>query len=64
MTGLADPFCQVMMGPFEMGTTRNLRGIWQIAHRLHVLIEWGRKDYREWFRDTIVEWFQGKCFPL
>ncbi|KAL8735803.1 MAG: hypothetical protein Q9166_000667 [cf. Caloplaca sp. 2 TL-2023] len=48
----------IMIGPYYMGSTKDLRGIWQIANRLQILIEWGKKEYREWFDDTVLKDFE------
>ncbi|KAL8699387.1 MAG: hypothetical protein Q9201_006031 [Fulgogasparrea decipioides] len=46
----------IMIGPFLMGTTVTLIGVWQIVYRLNLLIEWGTTIYRQWFEDHIMAW--------
>ena len=45
-----------MMGPIRMGNTSDLNGLWEIVHRLHILIEWGANEYRQWFQDNVMRW--------
>lgn len=47
-----------MIGPNDMGSTMDLRGVWQIAHRLQILIEWGKNDYRNWLETTVLDYFE------
>ncbi|KAL8992936.1 MAG: hypothetical protein Q9169_006728 [Polycauliona sp. 2 TL-2023] len=56
-TRIKDDF--VMIGPFEMGSTKNVRGIWQIIWHLDVLFRWGRTEYRKWFDENIMKWIRG-----
>ncbi|KAL9047053.1 MAG: hypothetical protein Q9214_000270 [Letrouitia sp. 1 TL-2023] len=46
----------VMMGPFSMGNTANLLGIWQIVYRLNILIKWGTTTYKAWFDNEVLSW--------
>ncbi|KAL8650556.1 MAG: hypothetical protein Q9210_003748 [Variospora velana] len=48
----------IMIGPNDMGSTMDLRGVWQIAHRLQILIEWGKNDYRNWLETTVLDYFE------
>lgn len=48
-----------MLGPFEMGTTATLLGVWRIIWHLDALIRWGLTDYRQWFNDNIMAWASG-----
>ena len=50
-----------MAGPYDFGTTGNLNGIWTIYYRLHVIAEWGRTKYKEWFEENVVEWARERC---
>ena len=43
------------MGPFTMGTTSDLNGIYQICYRLHILIQWGTHEYRTWFTENVLQ---------
>lgn len=51
----------MMAGPYDFGTTGNLNGIWTIYYRLHVIAEWGRTKYKEWFEENVVEWARERC---
>lgn len=44
------------MGPFPMGYTSTLGGVWTIVYRLNVLMEWGTTTYKRWFTDNVVTW--------
>ena len=44
------------MGPMPMGDTSDLNGLWQIVHRLLILIEWGKNEYSQWFQDNVMSW--------
>ncbi|KAL8931780.1 MAG: hypothetical protein Q9216_007075 [Gyalolechia sp. 2 TL-2023] len=46
----------IMMGPFPIGTTANLNGVWTIICRLNILFEWGSTTYKEWFHRNIMTW--------
>lgn len=46
----------MMTGPVHMGNTSDLNGLWQIVHRLHILVEWGANEYSQWFQDNIIRW--------
>ena len=43
-----------MIGPYMMGNTSDLNGIWAIYYRLHILVQWGTKEYREWFVNEVL----------
>lgn len=45
-----------MAGPFDFGSTLTIHGIWDILHRLHILVEWGRTDYRNWIDKHVLTW--------
>lgn len=44
-----------MAGPYPFGTTATLPGIWTIFPRLHIIMEWGTTEYKDWFEDHVVE---------
>ncbi|KAI4118371.1 MAG: hypothetical protein LQ345_001568 [Seirophora villosa] len=46
----------IMMGPFRMGTTVSLNGVWTILCQLNILFNWGTTTYKEWFYDNIISW--------
>ncbi|KAL8938557.1 MAG: hypothetical protein Q9216_003825 [Gyalolechia sp. 2 TL-2023] len=46
----------IMIGPFTMGSTSDLVGIWTLVYRLNLLMEWGTTTYKRWFDDNIVAW--------
>ncbi|KAL8953319.1 MAG: hypothetical protein Q9222_000813 [Ikaeria aurantiellina] len=46
----------VMLGPFLMGTTETVVGIWQIIYRLNILVNWGTTTYKQWLRDNVMTW--------
>ncbi|KAL8896778.1 MAG: hypothetical protein Q9207_007541 [Kuettlingeria erythrocarpa] len=46
----------IMIGPFAMGNTLTLVGIWTIVYRLNVLMEWATTTYKTWFTDNVVTW--------
>ena len=46
------------MGPFSLGTTRDLVGVYEIYYRLHILIRWGTQDYRKWFNENVLNWLR------
>ena len=52
------PFFQIMLGPYPMGTTSVISGIWRILYYLNVLVEWGRNEYRRWFEETVMRYLQ------
>jgi len=45
-----------MMGPMTLGSTRTVRGVWEILYRLQVLVQWSLKEYKEWFDTHIIKW--------
>lgn len=45
-----------MIGPFAMGDTSTLVGVWTIVYRLNLLMEWGTTTYKDWFADNVVTW--------
>ena len=45
-----------MLGPFLMGATDSIEGVWQILYRLDVLVNWGTTTYKAWFEDNIMMW--------
>lgn len=47
---------QIMLGPYEMGRTDKINGVYQIMFYLDQLIQWGLKDYRKWFYEVIPRW--------
>lgn len=47
-----------MLGPYPMGTTSGISGIWRILYYLNVLIEWGRNEYRSWFEEIVMRYLQ------
>jgi len=49
---------QIMLGPYLMGTTTSITGIWHILYRLNVLVEWGNNEYRKWFEETVLRSLQ------
>ncbi|KAL8840302.1 MAG: hypothetical protein Q9170_001386 [Blastenia crenularia] len=46
----------VMLGPFLMGTTETIVGVWQIIYRLNVIVGWGTTTYNQWFQDNVMTW--------
>ena len=51
---LADPPLQIIMGPENLGSTTTKEGVWEIIYRLHLLIQWGTKDYADWFENSVL----------
>jgi len=49
-------FPQMMLGPTDFGSTASVNGIWQILHRLHILMDWGQTEYAKWFQDHVMKW--------
>ncbi|KAM0795840.1 hypothetical protein BDR22DRAFT_919349 [Usnea florida] len=45
----------MMAGPYDFGTTATLSGIWTLFFRLHIITQWGKTEYRQWFRAHVVE---------
>ncbi|KAL8648726.1 MAG: hypothetical protein Q9210_004814 [Variospora velana] len=56
MNGKSKTAGLVMLGPFPMGTTANLVGVWQIVYRLNTLITWGTTEYSQWFQNEVIGW--------
>ena len=48
---------QMMMGPEDFGTTKSIDGVWEIIYRLNLLVEWGQKEYTEWFKANVLAKF-------
>ncbi|KAL9593349.1 MAG: hypothetical protein Q9219_007591 [cf. Caloplaca sp. 3 TL-2023] len=46
----------VMMGPFSIGTTADVLGVWTILYRLRILFDWGAEVYGQWFHDHVLVW--------
>ncbi|KAL8644808.1 MAG: hypothetical protein Q9210_007062, partial [Variospora velana] len=46
----------LMLGPFAMGSTSDLTGVWQILYRLKILADWGATTYKRWFDDHVITW--------
>ena len=44
-----------MLGPLDFGSTADVRGIWQIVQKMHVLMTWVGTDYRKWFDDNVIK---------
>lgn len=42
------------IGPFEMGATTDLIGIFKILNCLWSFTSWGLKEYRSWFEEEIL----------
>ena len=42
-----------MIGPFHMGDTKTIGGIWEIMYKLDVILRWGTTEYKQWF-DRVV----------
>ncbi|KAL8904048.1 MAG: hypothetical protein Q9171_007189, partial [Xanthocarpia ochracea] len=36
----------IMMGPTPLGSTKSLNRAWHLLHKIHILMEWGAKQYR------------------
>lgn len=45
-----------MMGPSHLGSTFDLKGVWEIFYRLNILIEWGTHEYKDWFDKCVLTW--------
>lgn len=45
-----------MLGPFAMGSTSDLTGVWQILYRMKILADWGATTYKRWFDDHVITW--------
>ncbi|KAG8526416.1 uncharacterized protein KY384_000009 [Bacidia gigantensis] len=46
---------QIMLGPIDLGSTGSRRGIWELAHKMHLLIEWGTTEYKAWFDKNVLK---------
>ncbi|KAL8726660.1 MAG: hypothetical protein Q9166_006582 [cf. Caloplaca sp. 2 TL-2023] len=46
----------IMIGPFHMGNTSTLVGVWMIVYRLNLLMKWGTTVYKKWFEDNVMTW--------
>lgn len=53
-TELSQGFRCEFMGPFEMGATTDLVGIFKILNFLWRLTSWGLEEYRTWFEEEIL----------
>ncbi|KAL9593176.1 MAG: hypothetical protein Q9179_006050 [Wetmoreana sp. 5 TL-2023] len=48
----------IMIGPYNMGSTKELHGMWKVANCLQILIEWGKNEYRQWWEKTVLKYFE------
>ncbi|KAG8532420.1 uncharacterized protein KY384_002905 [Bacidia gigantensis] len=44
----------VMLGPIDIGSTKNLERGWKLVHSLHILLKWGVTEYRKWYNKEII----------
>ncbi|KAL8900672.1 MAG: hypothetical protein Q9207_005575 [Kuettlingeria erythrocarpa] len=51
-----DWYLLMAAGPFAMGSTSDLTGVWQILYRLSILADWGATTYKRWFDDHVITW--------
>ena len=47
------------VGPMEMGTAKDLYGIYQILNRLCCCADWGIGEYQSWFNEQILAKYKG-----
>ncbi|KAL8704614.1 MAG: hypothetical protein Q9201_002234 [Fulgogasparrea decipioides] len=49
----------MMMGPFELGSTKDVNQAWQLLRKLYLLMKWGTEQYKQWFEENILAWADG-----
>ena len=50
-----------MMGPLEMGSTKTVKGTFEIVWKLYILMQWGSTEYKAWFQKHILNWCRHKA---
>lgn len=45
--------------PEDFGTTTTVQGTFMILYKLNILVQWGRKQYKEWFNQHIFSKITG-----
>ena len=58
---MSDHGFKVMMGPLEMGSTKTVKGTFEIASKLYILMKWGLSEYKSWFKRHILKWCKHKA---
>ena len=47
-----------MMGPIHLGSSDDLIPAYNLVHRLELLIEWGRTEYKQWWTEHVFSYYK------
>jgi hypothetical protein len=56
--GLAEDYRLNFLGPFDIGHTKTLPGVFRIVNMLCSLSKWGLGTYRKWIEEEILDKYQ------